>query len=267
MSTNWSTKDPSENFLVKFDFSDSSTSITSATVTAELISGVDVDPSSLLSGAAVMAGSGIVHQRVNLGQPGCRYRFKCVASDGTNTFTLYTSMPVAYTEDDHGQLAVRDYTSYGEVRAALGVSEDDVEDTVIGLAMYGNHLAMELYDLSATLPEDYEGIQATALAARTHAQKRVYASVRLFATYAVARHLGTSLPMMAPKAVTDGKAGVTRFSDSPYKSTLLYVEGQYERTKTALLEALAELNSTTAAQVPLVFMGVSSPAVDQVTGS
>jgi ABC-type oligopeptide transport system ATPase subunit len=84
------------------------------------------------------------------------------------------------------------------------------------------------------------------------------------ATYAVARHLGTSLAMMAPKAITDGKAGFTRFSDGPYKSVLLQVEKQYESARNALAGALSTLNSTVASDIPLVFFGVASPATDPV---
>lgn len=267
MSANWSAKDPSENFQVEFDFSDSSTSVTGATVSVELESGVDANPSALLSGLPEVTGGYLVKQRVVVGQPGCRYRFKCVATDGTNIFTLYTSMPVSFTVADNGQLAVLDYTSYAEVRAALGVNVEEAGDEVLGLAMYGNHLAMELYDVSPGLPNTYEDIQAVAPESRTAVQKRAYASIRLFSTYAVARHLGTTLAMMAPKSVTDGKAAMTRFSDSPYKSTLVQVESQYERTKASLLSALAALSSTTTSAITLTYMGVSSPATDPVTGS
>jgi hypothetical protein len=267
----WQTKDPSETFLVDFDFSASLAAITTKTVTVEVESGVDASPSSLLSGDPTVSGL-IVQQRVTTGVPGCRYRFKCVAGDGTNVFTLYSSMPVGYTQVQ-GQLVITDFTSYGEVRAALGVSDEEVKDEVIGLPMYGNHLAMEFsqvedeLDLTDDLESVHTTLAAVALGTRTKVQKRALASLSLFATYAVARHLGTSLAMMAPKSIGDGKALMARFSDSPYKSTLAQVEAQYEKARTALATALAALNSTSTTQVTTVFFGVASPASDPVTGS
>lgn len=270
--TQWQAKDPSENFVVDFDFAASPGIITSATVTAELVSGVDAAPENILVATRTISNR-LVQQRVGVGQPGCRYRFKCVASDGTNTFTIYTSMPVVYTANEGGQVTITDYTSYAEVRAALGVTDKEVGDEILGLPMYGNHLAAELNDLADTLgltsdiDETYATLRGITLSSLTKPQKRVLATVALFATYAVARHLGTSLAMMAPKTLGDGKAMLTRFSDSPYKSTLANVEAQYEKAKVALSGALASLNSTSTVAVVTSFMGVSSPAVDPVTGS
>lgn len=250
-----------------FEFSASLSAITSATVTVEVESGTDASPGDLLVAAKTITGT-LVQQRVGVGLPGCRYRFKCVASDGTNIFTLYSSMPVGYTASQ-GQLDITDYTSYAEVRAALGVSDEEVGDEVLALPMYSNHLAMEFSNLEDELDlDDIEDLFATisglALSARSKPQKRVLANLGLYATYAVARHLGTSLAMMAPKSLGDGKALMSRFSDSPYKSTLENVEAQYEKAKTALTAALDSLNSTSSAKVVTSFFGVVSPATDPV---
>lgn len=269
---NWSPKDPAENFYVTFDFTGSATVIGSAVVTVEVESGTDPTPGAVLIGAPVIVGP-VVQHKVGVGVAGCRYRFRCEATEGTSVYALTTTMPLRYSDADHGQVAVLDYTSYDEIRAALGVSDEEVDDGVLGLPLYGNHLGMEFnnitdeFALSEDITTTVETIEGVVPATRTKAQRRVLSSVSLFATYAVARHLGTTLPMMAPKSISDGKAVVTRFSDSPYKSTLLSVESQYEKARQGLAAALAALNSTTAAQVPLVFMGVSSPAVDPVTGS
>ncbi len=269
MSASWSKKDPSENFLVDFNFPDATSDLTAAAVTIELVSGTDANPSAMLIGAATFTGK-MAQQRVGEGQPGCRYDFRCVATAGTNTYVLVTSMPVDYGSASTGALAITDYTSFDEVRAALGVSDEEVSDTTLGLPMYGNHLEGEMQaladDLSLTedITDTVSIIGAIAPASRTKQQKRVLSNVALFATYAVARHLGTSLAMMAPKAITDGKAGFTRFSDGPYKSVLMQVEKQYESARNALAGALSTLNSTVASDIPLVFFGVSSPDKDPV---
>lgn len=165
------------------------------------------------------------------------------------------------------------YTTYGEVRASLGVSDEEVDDATLALGMYSEHLDMEMYDveiehsLPAALSSTFATITAIAINDRTAAQARALASIRLFSTYAVARHLGTSLAMLAPKAITDGKAALTRFSDSPYKATLLQVEGQYEKAKASLARAVLALGSLSTTSIITSFMGVASPAVDPVTGS
>jgi hypothetical protein len=269
MSASWSKKDPSENYLVDFSFPDAASNLTAATVTVELVSGTDANPALMLIGAPTFTGK-MAQQRVGVGQPGCRYNFRCEASAGTNIYTLVTSMPVEYGSPGTGALAVTDYTSFDEVRAALGVSDEEVGDSTLSLPMYGNHLEGEMQaladelQLAEDIPDTVSAIGSIAPAARTKAQKRVLSNVSLFATYAVARHLGTALAMMAPKTITDGKAGFTRFSDGPYKSVLLQVEGQYERARTALASALSTLNSTVASDTPLVFFGVASPDKDPV---
>lgn len=264
MIKQWANKDPAENFVVEFDFSSSSTTINAATITVTLLSGTDNHPSAMLSGPPVFA-AGIVRQRLNAGQPGCRYQFNCVASDGTGIFVLDTTLAVAYA--DTGQVVITDYTNYDEVRAALGVTVDEVGNEVLGLPMYGNHLGMELDELDATLIATYAGISALSLPTRSAAQKRLFSAVGLFATYAVARHLGTSLPMMGPKSISDGRAVVTRFSDSPYKATLARIEAQYERTRSSVLSALAALNSSSVADIRITYMGVAPPSTDPVVGS
>lgn len=268
MMTDWPNKDPSENFLVEFDFSKSTTSITSATVTVTLLSGTDASPASILVGQPSFF-EALVRQRLNAGVPGCRYSFKCVASNGTDTFVLETTMAVGY--GDTGLLAVTDFTTFDEVRAALGVSDEEVSDITLGLPMYGNHLSMELDELSDTVGTSVTSAFKTVInlapAARSDAQRKVYASTRLFATYAVARHLGTSLAMVGPKSISDGKAVLTRFSDSPYKSTLVKIESQYERAKASLTSAVAALASQSTSTPEIAYFGVASPSFDPVIGS
>lgn len=162
------------------------------------------------------------------------------------------------------------YTSYAEVRASLGVEEKEVDDITLALPMYANHLDMEFSDLedglslAEPIADTFATLTAIGAGSRTRAQSRMLANTSLFATYAVARHLGTSLGMLAPKSIGDGKALMTRFTDNPYKVTLERVEAQYEKAKDALTAALDALNSTTTAAVTTPFFGVASPATDPV---
>ena len=167
---------------------------------------------------------------------------------------------------------VTDYTSFSEIRAALGVSVDEVGDEVLGLTMYSSHLGMEFWTLSDDLEitedigDTFVTLMAVNAGSRTRQQKRALSAISLFATYAVARHLGTSLPLMAPKEIGDGKALMSRFTDSPYKSVMAKVEDQYGKIKAEFASALAGLTSKESYTITTSFMGVSLQSTDPVTG-
>ena len=159
---------------------------------------------------------------------------------------------------------ITEFTSYADVRAALGVSEDDLEDTTLGLNLYADMLEVEFEDVSATFMATYE--TAKGASSPTEAQARFLKATRLFATYAIAKHLTASLPLFAAKDVTDSKATVTRF-DSPYRDTVKSVLDQYGRMRNRLATALAALAAPTTLSVAKTYFSVVSPATDPITGS
>src|SRR5258706_8040490 len=117
-------------------------------------------------------------------------------------------------------MALTDYTSYAEVRAVLGVAEDEIDDATLGLGVYSLNLLAELEDIADALPEDYAIVLAITGGDRTEVQRKLYNAVQLFAPYAVGKQLASSLPIFSPHAITDGKSGFTRYSDSPYKTAI-----------------------------------------------
>ena len=56
---------------------------------------------------------------------------------------------------------ITEFTSYADVRAALGVSEDDLEDETLELDLYADMLEVEFEDVSATFLTTYAAAQAT----------------------------------------------------------------------------------------------------------
>lgn len=164
-------------------------------------------------------------------------------------------------------MALLDYTSYDEVRAVLGVSSDELEDATLALGVYSSNLNFELEGVSLQLPASYSAVVAIASGSRTAVQQRLYDATRLFATYAVAKQLGTSLPLFGPKDITDGKSAISRFADSPYKETLKNIEGYYNRTRLNLEDAFAKLNLTEAQVVTRKLLTASSPTSDPVIGT
>lgn len=159
-----------------------------------------------------------------------------------------------------------DYTTYADIRSALGVSSDDIEDETIALETWDHHLQFELEEVNAGIPAGYAAVVAVTAASRTAAQAKMYRATRLFSTLAVANALAASLPMFGPKDVSDGKATVSRFADSPYKATVSKVKEQYGVAKERLKGAWAELNASSSTTSARKYLSVASPSTDPVVG-
>jgi hypothetical protein len=162
-----------------------------------------------------------------------------------------------------------DYTSNDDIRAALGVSDDELDDATLSLSVYEYQLIAELEeaDPSVDLIAAYGTVAAVVLGSRTHAQQRFYQSLRQFATYSVAKHLTSSLPLFSPKEQGEGKATLSRYSADPYKETTKQVLALHEKAKQRALAAYKTMSSVTANAVAVQFYaGSVSPGYDPVTG-
>lgn len=159
------------------------------------------------------------------------------------------------------------YTSYDEVRAALGVAPKELEDTTLALPLYVDYLLGELDDVNAGIVDEFTTVAAIAEISRTAAQQRFYLAVRLFATYSTAKQLTGSLSMFGPKDIGDGKALVSRFADSPYRQVIASVQKEYERLRSRLEAAYAALASTSVSVGTRTYLSVVSPSSDPVTGT
>lgn len=162
---------------------------------------------------------------------------------------------------------ITDYTTFDDVRSALGVSSDEIDDLTLALESWDNRLQFELEDVGATLPASYATIAAITPNLRTAVQVKLYRSTRLFATLAVANSLTASLSMFGPKDIGDGKAVVSRFADSPYRETIKGVQAQYIKAQDRLKAAWGEFNVSTVVAAPRSYLGISSPTYNPVTGA
>ena len=163
-------------------------------------------------------------------------------------------------------MLITTYTSYAEIRAALGVGEKELADETIALPLYEHALDEELYSIATDLPTTFDTVSAIDEASRSVPQRRFLGSVNMFATYAVAVQLSSSLPLFAPKEITDGKAGVTRDASSPYKMTIAKCQSEFDRTRALVVSTLASLGSGGVTGAVRPFFSVSSPSTDIVTG-
>jgi hypothetical protein len=157
-----------------------------------------------------------------------------------------------------------EYTSFAEVRAILGVSEDEVEDATLGLPVYATNLEAELRDVSLSLPTSYQAVRAKIV--RTPEEDWFFRITQQFAAHVVAKQCLTALPMAAPREMSDGKASMSRFADSPYRDTIRRVESDLETNRTRLKAALDAVNASATIITRQVYFARSS-SVDPVTGA
>jgi len=161
---------------------------------------------------------------------------------------------------------INSYTTFDDIRAVLGVSSDEIEDATFSLDVYTLNLTSELEDISANLVTDYTTVAEAA--SRSAVEERFYQATRLFAVYAVAYQATGSLPLFSPKDISDGKATVSRYADSPYKVVIEKVRTMYEKFRGKLEKAYAEYGSNSSPTLVIrPFFSVASGAKDPVTNS
>ena len=161
-------------------------------------------------------------------------------------------------------MSLLNYTTYDDIRAALGVTDEELEDGVLGLQLYEDSLRFELDDVHPDLAALHTTLESTPVL--TSAQERFMAACRGFATYAVARSLTSTLPMFGPKSIEDGKARMERFTD-PYKATIEAVNKSYATWKARLEAAYGTLMSTSRPTVFMSYAVSATPTYNPITGA
>lgn len=162
-------------------------------------------------------------------------------------------------------MALKDFTSYDDIRAALGVSSDEIEDATLSLPLYEYNLKAELEEVSLTLITDFQALVGDPL---TEIEQRLREAVTVFSTYAVASQLTVSLPLFSPKEISDGKAHITRYAQDPYKATIDAVAAAYAKARARLVAAYAAVLVLDApASSYRTYFSVVPSSTDPVTGA
>ena len=156
------------------------------------------------------------------------------------------------------------YTTYADIRAALGVEDEELSDSTLALQLYEDALDADLDDISATLRDTY--VTVSAVETPSTAQKRFLSCTRSFAVYAVARTLLTSAPLFAQQSVEDGEAKQGRFVN-PFREVAKRVEGEYALWQGRLEAALTALGQAASAPISRTYASAVAPASNPVTGS
>lgn len=162
-------------------------------------------------------------------------------------------------------MALSHIVDYDSIRAVLGVSEAEVENTALDTLIYEVRLTEEFRSTGATLYADF--IAAKVLASPTAASTRFVQVTQLFAAYFTANCLLAALPLFAPKHITDGKGGQDRVTD-PYKGLRDTLPQDLAYVKSRLLDAYAAYQPTADIEVAVTRVLVAGVplAISPITG-
>lgn len=156
------------------------------------------------------------------------------------------------------------FTTYGDIRNALGIEDDELPDTTLSAKLYEDALMADLDEVSLDLVTTFQTV--SALVEPTEVQQRFLRYTRLFSTYSVARQLLPSLPMFSKKSIEDGKARMERFAEA-YRDTIKTVNDEYGKYQNRLSQALASVSISGTTTVSRSYMSVVTPVSDPITGT
>lgn len=86
-------KDPAESVVLQFEFDGELVAIDAATVTVEVLDGLDPAVATMLDGALQIQGTSVL-QRVSAGVDLVNYKLRCTATHGVNVRVRAAVLPV-----------------------------------------------------------------------------------------------------------------------------------------------------------------------------
>ena len=158
--------------------------------------------------------------------------------------------------------ALTDFATYDEIRAVLGVSDEELEDGTLALPMYLKLLQLDFGDIAGTLEAQY--LAAKASITPSAAEQKLVDVVSVFSAYAISKHLLTSLPLFAPKRITDGRAETDRITD-PFEGVREGVNSMCRVRESRVGAALAALGTSVTVNPARTFFSVAGLAINPVT--
>lgn len=160
-----------------------------------------------------------------------------------------------------------EYTTYAEVRAALGVSEEEIDDATLELQMYETLLEEDLNGISPLVLTTWAGLDEDE-DARTADEAKFAKRLRLYATYSVAAQLLTSVELFGFLKVADGRASTERRPQAfdTINGNVLAMLVKARAWLLASLDLLAPGTPVTPAG-SISWTSSVAPATDPVTGT
>ena len=156
-----------------------------------------------------------------------------------------------------------------DVRGLLGVTDDEIDDSVLSSKVHMAEIADSLDVINPELSERY-----TELARRveegdstvTKTELKLVGRVQVYACYKLAQLVMPALPLRALKRETDGKAEGERVAD-PFSELAAHLKEKVDDLISRIGVTLAELGLTgTAVSVAGRYSVGSALATDPVTG-
>jgi hypothetical protein len=160
--------------------------------------------------------------------------------------------------------AITTYCTADNVRATLGVSVDEIDDSVVMDKNNATRLAERMNELSPDLAAYY--LTLKALGSPTANQTRMIDLVESFASYIVAQRIAETGAISIPKSIEDSKAKMERNTDF-YKDLLTNLLNSiaYISSKISSLYLILVPGGTVVASVVPVYMVTSPISFDPVT--
>lgn len=159
---------------------------------------------------------------------------------------------------------LQNFTSYDEIRSVLGVSEEELDDMTLALPMHLQTLQLELADIDSTLESQF--LTSLDKSSRTTAEQKLVDVVQVYSAYAISKTLLTSLPLFAPRALTDGRAQFERVAD-PFAGVREGVEVMLAKLRNRIVAALADLGTEVATVTVRSYFGTAGLATNPITNS
>ena len=160
-----------------------------------------------------------------------------------------------------------EYTTYDDIRAALGVSTEEIDDATLGLDSYLTLLEEDLLAVNAGVPTAWLALPADP-GADTALEARFRKLVKLYSTYDVAYRLLDSSEMFGFLKVADGRASTERAAKA-FENLRVNVSAMLAKIETLLLNALLALvpAAVIAAPTGLIYVSGVAGSTDPVTGA
>ena len=156
--------------------------------------------------------------------------------------------------------AVTSYTGTDAIRAAIGVSDNDIPDKLL----VDQRLDLELtVDLDLWVPT-HATLYAAGIATGAAAEDRLKANyISLYAQWFCAAQVASNMKLALPQSISDGKAEMRRFQTLD----LAAIEIAAKSRVTYYKNLLSAAEGSTSTATPISFTSISSPVYDPVLGA
>lgn len=156
-----------------------------------------------------------------------------------------------------------EYTTFNDIRAALGVSEEEIDDLTIGLSLYETLLDEDLLAVDPNLVATW--VALPAVDSRSAVERRFGSLVGLYSTYAVAYRLTDTVELFGFLKVADGRASTERAQEA-FNNLRANITGMLTRLRGLLLAALQALvPATVITATSFSWVSSTGTATDPVT--